>query len=205
MTFKLFISYSTRDLPQVELLQQQLVGTSIEVFVAEHSVRPSEDLAPRIGAAIAGCDLFVLLWSENAKASEWVPQEIGRATALGKQILPLVLSDTVTLPGFIQSLKYLAVHKDPAGSFQAARKMILEEYEKKNTAIAAAVKEKSEKDALTLVGIASSWHGRSANNPMPLRMRIRSYPNSVLLQRVCQTNRQSRHASPSYTSPHKKL
>jgi len=153
MTFKLFISYSTRDLPQVELLRQQLKGTSIDVFVAEHSVRPSEELAPKIGAAIANCDLFVLLWSENAKASEWVPQEIGRATALGKQILPLVLSDTVALPGFIQSLKYLPVHNDPAGSFQAARTMILEEYEKKSAAIAAAVKQKSEKDALTLVGI----------------------------------------------------
>jgi hypothetical protein len=155
MTFKLFISYSTRDLSQVELLRQQLQGTSIEVFVAEHSVRPSEELGPKISSAIADCDLFVLLWSENAKASEWVPQEIGRATALGKTILPLVLSDAVALPGFIQSLKYLPVHKDPAGSLQIARTMILEAYEKKNAMLAAAAKEKSEKDALALVGIGA--------------------------------------------------
>lgn len=155
MTFKLFISYSTHDLSQVELLQQQLQGTSIEVFVAEHSVRPSEELAPRIASAIAGCDLFVLLWSENAKASEWVPQEIGRATALGKTILPLVLSNTVALPGFIQNLKYLPVHKDPSGSLQKARSMILEEYEKKAATDAAAAKEKSEKDVLALMGIGA--------------------------------------------------
>ena len=155
MTFKLFISYSTRDLTQVELLRQQLQGTPIEVFIAEHSVRPSEELAPRIATAISECDLFVLLWSESAKASEWVSQEIGRASALGKKILPLVLSESVSLPGFIQSLKYLAVHKDPAGSLQVARTMIFEEYHKKSAQAAQAAKEKSEKDALALMGIGA--------------------------------------------------
>lgn len=155
MTFKLFISYSTRDLTQVELLRQQLQGTPIEVFIAEHSVRPSEELAPRIATAISECDLFVLLWSESAKASEWVSQEIGRASALGKKILPLVLSESVSLPGFIQSLKYLAVHKDPAGSLQVARTMIFEEYHKKSAQEAQAAKEKSEKDALALMGIGA--------------------------------------------------
>lgn len=155
MAFRLFISYSTRDLTKVELLQQQLRGTPIEVFVAEHSVRPSEELAPRIAIAIAECDLFVLLWSENAKASEWVSQEIGRASALGKKILPLVLSESVGLPGFIQSLKYLAVHSDPAASLQIARTMILEEYQKKTALEAQAAKEKSEKDALALMGIGA--------------------------------------------------
>lgn len=153
--FKIFISYSTHDLSQVELLKQQLQGTSIDVFVAEDSVRPSEELAPKIGKAIADCDLFVLLWSENAKASEWVSQEIGRAVALSKQILPLVLSELIELPGFIKSLKYLPVHKDPAGSFQTARTMIIEEYEKKTSKLASAAREKTEQDNLALVGITA--------------------------------------------------
>jgi hypothetical protein len=156
MAFKLFISYSTQDLTQVGLLQQQLQGTPIEVFIAEHSVRPSEELAPKISTAIAESDLFVLLWSESAKASEWVPQEIGRASALGKKILPLVLSESVaSLPGFISTLKYLAVHKDPAASLQTARTMILEEYQKKTAFEAQAAKEKSEKEALALMGIGA--------------------------------------------------
>lgn len=155
MTFKLFISYSTHDLSQVELLQQQIKGTPIEVFVAEHSVHPSEELAPKISIAIAECDLFVVLWSESAKASDWVSQEIGRASALAKKILPLVLSDSVSPPGFIRNLKYLPVHKDPAGSLQIARTMILEEYQKKEALVARAAKEKSEKDALALMGIGA--------------------------------------------------
>jgi hypothetical protein len=155
MTFKIFVSYSTKDLSQVELLRQQLRATPIEVFVAEHSVAPSQELAPLIASAINACDLFVLLWSMNAKNSDWVSQEIGRASALGKQILPLVLSEGIALPGFIQGLKYLPIHRDPNGSLAAARSLIVAEYEVKELKIASAAKEKKEKDALALMGIGA--------------------------------------------------
>lgn len=155
MSFKLFVSYSTRDLSQVDLLRQQLHETPIELFVAEHSVLPSEELAPKIAAAIADCDLFVLLWSESAKSSDWVPQEIGRASALGKQILPLVLSEALALPGFLQGLKYLAIHRDPDGSLKAARELILSAYLKKEALLAQQAKEKKDKDALALMGIGA--------------------------------------------------
>lgn len=155
MAFKLFVSYSTKDLSQVELLKQQLQGTPIEVFIAEHSVLPSQELAPTIAKAISDCDLFVLLWSDHAKASEWVPQEIGRASALGKPILPLMLSEGVELPGFIHGLKFLPIHKDPSGSLSSARSQILAEYEKKEQHLAAQAKEKKDKDALALMGIGA--------------------------------------------------
>ncbi len=105
--FKVFVSYSTHDLRNVNELQQSLDGTGVEVFVAEHSVLPSEHLSAKISSAISACDLFVLLWSENAKASEWVSQEIGKAHSLHKKILPLVLTEGLNLPGFISNLKYL--------------------------------------------------------------------------------------------------
>jgi len=41
--------------------------------------------------AIQACDLFILLWSKNAPASEWVPQEIGIDHASQRNILPFVL------------------------------------------------------------------------------------------------------------------
>ena len=155
MSFKIFISYSTRDLAQVELLRQQLQATPIEIFVAEHSVAPSQELAPTIANAIGTCDLFVLLWSSNAKESEWVSQEIGRASALGKPILPLVLSEGIALPGFIQGLKYLPIHSDPDGSLAAARTLILNEYHRKQQFLASQAKEKQDKDALALMGIGA--------------------------------------------------
>jgi hypothetical protein len=137
VSFKIFISYSTVDLPEVNLLQQQLRDTPIGVFVAEYSVLPGEELAPRIAKEIQECDLFVFLWSGSAKSSDWVSQEIGRACALDKQILPLVLSESTQLPGFIQGLKYLPVHKDPQGSLQQARSLILAAYQKKKDGLLA--------------------------------------------------------------------
>jgi hypothetical protein len=153
VSFKVFVSYSTNDLPQVEKLQQQLQGTPVDVFVAENSVSPSQDLAQAINSAIEHCDLFVLIWSKHAEASKWVSQEIGKATALRKTILPLVLEDGLSLPGFIQNLKYLPVHKDPADSLTKARRIIVEAYEEKARRESAAAQ--AEKDKLALMGIGA--------------------------------------------------
>lgn len=155
MTFKLFVSYSTLDLAEVEQLRLQLKDTPIDIFVAEHSIEPSQELAPTIAAAIESCDLFVLLWSKNAKNSDWVSQEIGRAHALKKAILPLVLTEGITLPGFIQGIKYLPVHRDPLGSLAAARALVLAAYQKKAEVLAVHEKEKKDKDALALMGIGA--------------------------------------------------
>jgi hypothetical protein len=157
VSFKVFISYSTHDLSHVEKLQQQLIANPVELFVAEHSVTPSQDLAQSINTAIEQCDLFVLIWSKNAEASAWVPQEIGKATALKKTILPLVLEEGLSLPGFIQNLKYLAVHRDPSTALQEARNIIVGTYEQKTqrAVAAAALAAQAEKDKLALMGIGA--------------------------------------------------
>lgn len=153
VTFKVFISYSTNDLLHVEKLQQQLIGNPVELFVAEQSVSPSQDLAKTINHAIEQCDLFVLVWSKNAEASAWVSQEIGKATALKKTILPLVLDEGMSLPGFIQNLKYLAVYNDPSDALRQARNIIVDTYEQK--ALLAAAAAQAEKDKLALMGIGA--------------------------------------------------
>lgn len=133
--FKVFISYSTHDLKNVTELMQSLVGTGVEVFVAEHSVSPSEQLSDKISSAITGCDLFILLWSSNAKASDWVPQEIGKAHSLQKTILPLVLDEGLALPGFISDLKYLPVFQNPQAAMAQAQDFVLKQFQAKQAAI----------------------------------------------------------------------
>jgi len=156
MSFKIFVSYSTKDLTQVELLKNQLVGTTIEVFIAEHSIQASQELAPTISKAIMECDLFVVLWSNNAKNSDWVSQEIGRADTLKKTILPLVLDDGLNLPGFISRLKYIPVYKDENTSLSQARKIIVNAYEsKKEQQKVAHEKKKKDSDTLVLMGIGA--------------------------------------------------
>lgn len=156
MKYKIFVSYSTLDIEHVELLRQQLEGTTIEVFIAEHSVKPSEDLKVKISTAIEECDLFVVLWSKNAEASGWVSQEVGRAGALKKIILPLVLTKGLTLPGFISDLKYLPVYKNPVAAVAQAREIIFNSYSNKFNMLAQIEAQKQKnKDSLTLMGIGA--------------------------------------------------
>lgn len=157
VNFNIFVSHSTNDLGQVAQLQQQLAETPIKVFIAEHSIIPSQDLAQTINAAIENCDLFVLLWSKNARASNWVSQEIGKATALKKQILPLVLDDEVNLPGFINNLKHLHVGNDSEIKLEQIKNIIIGAYEKKLnevTAAAAAIA-RSEQNTRAMLGIGA--------------------------------------------------
>lgn len=149
--FKVFVSYSTLDLQNVAELQRALIGTGVRVFVAEHSILPSQSLSLTISGAIAACDLFVLIWSRNAKASDWVSQEIGQALSLRKQILPLVLTEGMALPGFINDLKYVPVFKDPAKGIVSARNVMLRLFRAKQ----AAERKQKEKENMALLGIGA--------------------------------------------------
>jgi hypothetical protein len=118
MAYHVFISYSSKNMNIVDWARSTLSQPGhVEVFAAEYSVIPSQLLNDEIEKAIRACDLFVLLWSYDARASDYVPQEIGIAKGCYKTILPVVMEDDVPVPGFISNLKYLAAHKDWNGSF----------------------------------------------------------------------------------------
>lgn len=119
MAYKVFISYSTKNLGIVQWAHTTLAQPGLtEVFAAEYSVAPSAVLNKEIIQAIRSCDLFVLLWTQEARASDYVPQEIGIAVDANKTILPVVMEDNLPVPGFISGLKYLPAHRNFEASFQ---------------------------------------------------------------------------------------
>lgn len=144
MSYSVFISYSTMDLPTANSLRDWLRSAGANVFLAEYSVQPGQSLSARIMSAIKGCDLFILLWSSNAKTSDWVPQEIGIATGAQKPIMPVVLHAGIGLPGFAHGLKYLELYKNPQGAAQWLREFVIAQQQKKET------------DALVLLGIGGA-------------------------------------------------
>jgi len=125
MAYKVFISYSTKDIPNVDALRQFLQFPDVECFVSEYFVKPGAPLAPTIKAAIVGCDLFILLWSTNAQSSEWVSQEIGIAHGNQKPILPFVLEQGLALPGFIKELRYVAAFQNPQQAMYSLRETVM--------------------------------------------------------------------------------
>ena len=151
--FKVFVSYSTHDLKNVTEVQQSLAGTGVEVFIAEHSVSASEQLSEKISSAIGSCDLFILLWSVNAKASDWVSQEIGKAHSLQKTILPLVLDEGLALPGFISGLKYLSVYRDSQAAIAEAQDIVIKKFKAKQAALLVQKEHENGRNFLLLSGL----------------------------------------------------
>ncbi len=107
MPYKIFISYSTKDITIVDHVKKTLSNDKIDVYVAEYSAMPGANLSQDIQNAILYCDLFIVIWSKNSKSSEWVSQEIGIAKGNNKYILPVVLNKSLELPAFIKGLKYI--------------------------------------------------------------------------------------------------
>jgi len=107
MAFRVFISYSTDDLQTVNEVKEALENQGVEVFIAEYSVKPSQQLDPEIENAIRRTDLLVLLWSKHSTESAYVGAEIGYGKSLNRAILPIFLDEGLAAPPFLKDLKYL--------------------------------------------------------------------------------------------------
>lgn len=117
---KVFISYSRTDTAFAdELLAGLEYDGGIDVYLDRHNIHEAENWRERLGALIAGADVFVLLVSPASVSSDVCVWEIEHAQKLSKRIVP-VLIDTVEQdkvhPG-VRSLNY--VRFDEGRSFMA--------------------------------------------------------------------------------------
>lgn len=132
MAYSVFISYSTRDLATANSLASWINHAGASAFIAEYAVAPGGPLSHDILSAIKGCDLFLLLWSDSARGSEWVPQEIGVAKGADKPVMPVVLHAGIELPGFIRDLKYLALYQNPQAAAEWLHAHVVQQIDAKN-------------------------------------------------------------------------
>ena len=153
MPYSVFVSYSTRDLETANALHAWIAHAGASVYIAEYSTVPGTPLSTEVLSAIKQCDLFLLLWSSNAQRSEWVPQEIGAATAASKSIMPVVLHAGIELPGFIRDLKYLALYQDPQAAAHWLHDHVLQRVTEK---VEVTKKAQGEKDQWMMLGVAGA-------------------------------------------------
>lgn len=112
MAYRVFISYSSSDLSIATQVRDLLTMAGAKVFLAASSLEPGTDLNGSIHAEIRACDMFVLLWSRNARESSWVSQEVGAASAQRKLLVPVLLEKGLEMPAFLNGLKYLPAFQD---------------------------------------------------------------------------------------------
>ena len=96
-----FISYSTKNQASADGLNSFLNENGIDTWMAPYDIPVGFKYAQVITEAIQDCDCLVLLLTEAAQRSNWIPREIERAVNYGKRILPIML-EPVELTGDFQ-------------------------------------------------------------------------------------------------------
>ena len=129
--YRVFVSYSTRDVDWASYLQQLLIDAGVGVFVAEHDVALGVSLSRRISAELKACNLFILLWNRLSEASSFLQSEIFLAKLENKRILPLLLDRLAKLPPMLGDLKYLPLHRDPRSTLAETKKLVSDPAQKK--------------------------------------------------------------------------
>ena len=76
---RIFISYAHQDAQQIKLLALAYKVQGVDYFYDRDSLAPGDVYEEKIYDYIDSSDLFVLCWSKNAAASDYVAKEKGRA------------------------------------------------------------------------------------------------------------------------------
>lgn len=92
----IFISYSSRDRDWAKRLEQALQQAGYQTWRDE--TRIDTDWSAEVAQALARQDVVCLLWTANARDSNWVQHEWLTARALEKRIVPLLPPDAPALP-----------------------------------------------------------------------------------------------------------
>ena len=76
---RVFISYSHLDAEIVKYISETCRAIKCDYFFDRHSLAPGDRYEKKIFHYIDQANLFILCWSKNAEASEWVSKERKRA------------------------------------------------------------------------------------------------------------------------------
>src|SRR3954470_2573464 len=96
----IFISYSSKDREQAQLLTELLASAGLSVWIDQAGIDVATSWSKEIVDAIDKCKALVVLLSPSSIASINVVKEISLAAERHKKILPLDL-EPVTLPNEI--------------------------------------------------------------------------------------------------------
>jgi TolB-like protein/Flp pilus assembly protein TadD len=89
-----FVSYSSKDKASADAICQRLELEGINCWIAPRDVDAGTDWTERIIQAIDSCQVFVLVFSENANHSDHVRREVAKACSSRLAVIPVRIADT---------------------------------------------------------------------------------------------------------------
>lgn len=109
-----FISYSTKNQPEADAMRKLLNDAGIRTWMAPSDIPVGKKYAQVITQAIRRCTCCLLILSDDAQNSVWVPKEIERAVHYRKPIFPVQLDGAILNDEFelyISTDQIVAVNK----------------------------------------------------------------------------------------------
>src|SRR5687767_11369162 len=106
MPHSVFISYSRREAPFVDVLLDALEDKGVEVWLDYHCLVPGKAWLEQIFSGIDAADVVLLVVSKASMASKNVELEYADALKKQKRII-LIIFEAVPLPTAFQSTEWL--------------------------------------------------------------------------------------------------
>jgi hypothetical protein len=112
---EVFISYARSDTDEAKRLVRALQAANVSGWMDQADIAFGDSIAGKVRDALKRSSVFVVLLSPDALHSQWVQFEIGAAEALGKKIVPIIVSGEhleKQLPDILRNRKWIdARHK----------------------------------------------------------------------------------------------
>ena len=88
-----FISYKVEEYNAAKAVKDHLEANAIPCWMAPMSIKGGMSYAQEIPPAIENCSVFLLMLSEKAQESKWVPREVDQAINHEKLIMPYMMEN----------------------------------------------------------------------------------------------------------------
>ena len=88
---EVFISYKSEEFDDALRIKNLLEANNISCWMAPMCITGGASYAAEIPKAILNCKIFVLILSDNAQKSKWIPRELDQAINSDKRIMPFVI------------------------------------------------------------------------------------------------------------------
>ena len=124
--YKVFISYNGPDRESAEALAHGLQSRSIEVFLDQWGIRPGDQVAEKLRAAIEVAGTYLVLFGDSPEGS-WVAAEreavVAQAITNRRTIIPVRVGKSAIPPEF-KSRQYITLERDPFGIDRAVEAVV---------------------------------------------------------------------------------
>lgn len=112
MSYKVFLSHSTKDIELVMTIRDDLVKAGITVYLAEENPEPDRPLAQKILDNIKSSNCMIVLLTAIGYRSQYVNQEVGAAKMSNLPVIPLVEKGIKTrIRGLLEGIEYILFDK----------------------------------------------------------------------------------------------